>query len=136
MEAITRRHLESALGGEALASLRYLLFADRARREGRTDVADLFEEIAAEERREHFAEIAELLGLVGTTQQNLEMALAGEVTEHRRTYPEYAGAARRAGDEAVAEQFTELGADEHRHADRLRNALSASEVLVGAGIFG
>lgn len=136
MEAITRQHLETALGGEALASLRYLLFADRAREDGMTDVAELFLEIAQEERREHFREIAEQLGLVGTTHENLEMALAGEVTEHRRLYPEYAGEARRAGDEAIAEQFIELGEDEHRHADRLRGALAASEVLVGAGIFG
>ena len=34
MEAVTRRHLEEALCGEALASLRYALFADRAADEG------------------------------------------------------------------------------------------------------
>jgi len=134
MEAVTRRHLEEALCGEALASLRYALFADRAAAEGRQDVADLFREIGEEERREHFREIAELLGLARTTVENLEMALAGEVTEHRRLYPQYAGEARRVGDDAIAEQFIELGDDEHRHADRLRGALAATETLTGVAL--
>jgi rubrerythrin len=134
MEAVTRRHLEEALCGEALAALRYALFADRATDEGLEDVAELFREIGEEERREHFREIAELLGLVRTTAENLEMALAGEVTEHRRLYPQYAGEARRAGDDEIAEQFIELGEDEHRHADRLRGALAATEALAGVAL--
>lgn len=129
MEAITRLHLERALAGEALASLRYELFADRAEEEGLDDVAELFEQISKQERREHFREIAEMLGLVGTTAQNLQAALAGEVTEHRSLYPLYAGEALRAGDDPAAERFIELGGDEHKHADRLRNALGALEVL-------
>ena len=129
MEAITRLHLERALAGEALASLRYELFADRAEEEGLDDVAELFEEISKQERKEHFREIADMLGLIGTTAQNLQAALAGEVTEHRSLYPLYAGEAHRAGDDAAAERFIELGGDEHRHADRLRNALGALEVL-------
>ncbi|MEX1157175.1 MAG: ferritin family protein [Chloroflexota bacterium] len=131
---MTRRHLEEALCGEALAALRYALFADRATDEGLEDIAELFREIGEEERREHFREIAELLGLVRTTAENLEMALAGEVTEHRRLYPQYAGGARRAGDEEIAEQFIELGEDEHRHADRLRGALAATEALTGVAL--
>jgi len=134
MEAVTRRHLEEALCGEALAALRYALFADRATDEGLEDIAELFREIGEEERREHFREIAELLGLVRTTAENLEMALAGEVTEHRRLYPQYAGEARRAGDDEIAEQFIELGEDEHRHADRLRGALAATEALAGVAL--
>ncbi|MEO7332532.1 MAG: ferritin family protein [Gemmatimonadales bacterium] len=133
MEAVTRRHLEDALCGEAMAALRYALFADRAREDGFDDIAELFREIGDEERREHYREIAELLDLVGTTPQNLESSLAGEVTEHRRLYPQYAGEARQAGDEAIAEQFIELGEDEHRHAERLRGALAATEALAGAG---
>lgn len=134
MEAITRLHLEEALCGEALAALRYALFADRAASEGLVDIATIFREIGDEERREHFREIAERLGLVRTTWENVESALAGEVTEHRRRYPQYAGEARRAGDDAIADQFIELGEDEHRHADRLRGALVAMEALSGAAL--
>lgn len=129
MEPVTRLHLEKALAGEAMASLRYALFADRAEDEGFDDIAGLFEEIGKQERKEHFREIAQMLGLVGSTRQNLEAALAGEVTEHRSLYPLYAGEAHRAGDESVAERFIELGGDEHRHADRLRGAIGALEAL-------
>ncbi len=134
MEAVTRRHLEEAMCGEALAALRYALFADRATDEGLEDIAELFREIGDEERREHFREIADLLGLVRTTAENLEMALAGEVTEHRRLYPQYAGEARRAGDDAIAGQLIELGEDERRHANRLRGALVATEALAGVAL--
>lgn len=129
MEPVTRLHLEKALAGEAMASLRYALFADRADDEGLDDIAELFEEIGKQERKEHFREIAQMLGLVGSTRQNLEAALAGEVTEHRSLYPLYAGEAHRAGDESVAQRFIELGGDEHRHADRLRGAIGALEAL-------
>ena len=123
MDTRTRSHLEAALAGEALAALRYHLFAQRAGEEGFSGIAALFEEIGAQERREHFTEIAELLGLVGSTRENLEIALAGEVTEHHRLYPAYAGEAHRAGDDEAAERFVELGGDEHRHAELLRDAL-------------
>lgn len=129
MEPTTRTHLEAALAGEALAALRYHLYAERAEEEGFRGIAALFEEIGAQERREHFAEIAELLGLVGSTRENIEQAIAGEVTEHHQLYPEYAAEAHRAGDEDAAERFIELGGDEHRHADLLREALRDLDAL-------
>ena len=133
MDPRTRLHLEAALTGEALAALRYNLFAERAEVEGRPEVATLFRTIGRQERSEHFAEIAELLGLVGTTRQNLEMAISGEVVEHHRLYPTYAAEARHAGDEPAAERFIELGGDEHRHANLLRQALGEMEA-VPAGV--
>jgi rubrerythrin len=132
MGPTTRSHLEDALRGEAFAALRYALFADRAEEEGREDIADLFEEIGKEERKEHFREIADLLGLVGTTKQNIRVALSGEIQEHRSFYPRYASDARQAGDLQAAHQFEEVGADEHRHADRLeRAALDLERLPVG-----
>jgi rubrerythrin len=122
MHPTTRSHLEDALRGEAFAALRYALFADRAEEEGREDIADLFEQIGKEERKEHFREIADLLDLVGTTEQNIRVALSGEIQEHRSFYPRYAADARQVGDLRAAGQFQELGADEHRHADRLERA--------------
>ena len=134
MHATTRSHLEAALAGEALAALRYHLYAERAAEEGFPGIAALFEEIGAQERREHFAEVADLLGLVDSTRGNLEQALTGEMTEHHELYPDYAGEAHRVGDEDAAERFIELGGDEHRHADLLREALRDLDALrVGVG---
>jgi rubrerythrin len=137
MNTTTRANLEQALRGEALAALKYWLFEERAEAEGLEDVAELFERIGKQERREHAREIATSLGMPGSTRENLLSAIDGEVDEHRRLYPGFASMARQAGDIEVAERFQELGADEHRHADALRNQFERLEAagrtaLVGA----
>ncbi len=124
MHPMTRANLEAALAGEAMASLRYRLFADEAEDEGLGEIEGLLESIAREERHEHATEIANELGLVRSTRENLAAALEGEVTEHRRLYPLFAAQARRVGDLEVARLFQSLGADEHAHADRIRAALA------------
>jgi rubrerythrin len=128
MDPRTRRNVEAALAGEAMAALRYLLFADQARAEGYPRVAELFESASRQERKEHFRELAALVGLVGSTQRNLQTAISGEMTEHRTLYPRYAAEARRAEEIEVAGRFQELGADEHHHADVLRCALEELEI--------
>lgn len=123
MNTTTRANLEQALRGEALAALKYWLFERQAEAEGLEDIADLFERIGKEERREHARELATLLGMPGSTRENLRAAIEGEVDEHRRLYPGFASQARQAGDIDAAQRFQELGADEHRHADALRQEL-------------
>ena len=137
MNTTTRANLEQALRGEALAALKYWLFEERAEAEDREEVAELFEAIGKQERREHAREIATMLGMPGSTRQNLVSSIEGEVDEHRRLYPQFASMARRTGDIEAAELFQELGADEHRHADALRNQLARLEAagptaMVGA----
>ncbi len=124
MHPMTRANLEAALAGEAMAALRYRLFADRARQDDMSDMEDLFESIAQQERREHARELAEALGVVRTTRENLAAALEGEILEHRRLFPVFAAQARRVGDYEVAEMFEQLGREEHVNAERFRLALS------------
>jgi rubrerythrin len=128
MQGRTRFNVEAALAGEALAALRYQLFADRARDEGYERIADLFAAAGLHERLGRFGELASLVGLVGTTRQNLRTAIGGEVTEHRSLYPRFSSQARQDGEDAVAEQFEALGSDEHRFAERLRDGLEELEV--------
>ena len=123
MNGRTRTNVEAALTGEALAAMRYQLFAQQARREGYGHIAELFASAGLTERKEHFRELAAVIGLVRETRENLRAAILGEVTEHRTLYPSFAALARADGDEAVANRFTELAADEHEHAARLRAAL-------------
>lgn len=127
MDETTRINLKRSLIGEAIAAQRYWLFAERAEEEGYEEAAELFEDLAKEERREHAREIAALLGQPGTTRDNVRAALEGEVAEHRRLYPDFASQARRHGDLHAARRFQELGADEHRHADALRRLLAAMD---------
>ncbi len=123
MNTTTRANLEQALRGEALATLKYSLFEERAEAEGLEDVAELFERIGKQERREHAREIATMLGMPGSTRENLLSSIEGEVDEHRRLYPGFSSMARQMGDIEAAERFQELGADEHRHANALRSQL-------------
>ena len=137
MNTTTRANLEQALRGEALAALKYSLFEERAEAEGLEDVAELFERIGKQERREHAREIATMLGMPGSTRENLLSSIEGEVDEHRRLYPGFASVARQTGDIEAAERFEELGADEHRHANALRSQLERLEAtgrtaMVGA----
>ena len=137
MNTTTRANLEQALRGEAFAALKYWLFEERAEAEGREDVAELFEAIGKQERREHAREIATMLEMPGSTRENLLSSIEGEVDEHRRLYPGVASMARQTGDIEAAELFQELGADEHRHANALRDQLVRLEAarptaMVGA----
>lgn len=139
MNTTTHANLQQALRGEALAALKYWLFEEQAEAEGLEEVAELFKQIGKEERREHGREIARLLDLPGTTRENLRSALEGEVDEHRHLYPGFASQARQLGDIEAAERFQELGADEHRHADALRQELDRigmADEPVGIGAAG
>lgn len=123
MNAQTREHLLQALHGEAFAHARYLLFAEQARRNGRPALAELFERTAHTERDEHFAEEAELAGLVATDEENLRAAIEGEAYEVDTMYREFAEQARLAGDTAAAERFAEIRNDEATHLADFRHAL-------------
>ena len=81
MDKTTIANLLTAMHGEAFTYAKYMLYAERARRQGHTELAELFENIAKEERLEHFAEEAELAGLVGTDVDNLRNAIEGESYE-------------------------------------------------------
>jgi rubrerythrin len=89
----TEKNLLAAFAGESQARNRYTFFAGAARKEGLMQIADIFEETAAQEK-EHATRFFNFLeggdveitatypaGVVGTTLDNLKAAAAGE--EHR-----------------------------------------------------
>ena len=119
----TMENLSTAMHGEAFAYVKYMLFADQARQEGNTELADLFEKTAKTERYEHFAEEAKLAGLVGSDADNLRNAIQGESYESTTMYREFAEKARAVGDVAAAERFEEIRHDEMTHRDAFQAAL-------------
>ncbi|MBP2703912.1 rubrerythrin family protein [Microbispora sp. RL4-1S] len=123
----TLENLRTALRGEALANAKYLLYAQQARREGRTALATLYQRTARVERAEHFAEQATLAGLVRDTRTNLREAIAGETDEGTRMYPGYARRAEAAGDGTAARVLSDTGRDELRHARAFSDALAGLE---------
>lgn len=121
----TREDLLSAMHGEAFAYASYMLFAEVARRNGKAEVAELFEATARTELLEHFAEQAALVGLVRGDADNLRRAIEGESHEVEVLYPSYAEHARAAGDGAAADRLEEIRRDELDHLEAFREALES-----------
>jgi rubrerythrin len=120
----TMQNLSTAMHGEAFAFAKYTLFAERARKAGNAELADLFESAAKTERFEHFAEEAELYGLVGSDADNLSDAIKGESYEVETMYAEFSKQAAEAGDKAAAGRFAEIRQDEMKHRDSFKAALA------------
>ncbi len=119
----SRRNLLEAMRGEAFAYAKYKLFAKEARRNGRNELADLFDKTADQEFFEHFAEEAELLGLAGSDEQDLNYAIAGESYEVDTMYKQFMEQAKADGDDAVSHRFEEIRRDEAAHQLAFEEAL-------------
>lgn len=127
----TLANLSTAMHGEAFAYAKYLLFARHARQSGNRDVADLFEKTARVERFQHFAEEAQIAGLVGSDADNLRDAIKGESYEVDTMYFEFARQALTAGDQTAADRFEEVRHDEMGHRDAFQAALKTLEAKPG-----
>jgi rubrerythrin len=123
----TMDNLSTAMHGEAFAYAKYLLYAEHARKGGNKELADLFEKTANTERFEHFAEEAQLAGLVGSDADNLKDAIRGESYEIEAMYLEFAQKAKVAGDAAAAARFEENRHDEMSHREAFKAALAKLE---------
>jgi rubrerythrin len=123
----TQQNLATAMHGEAFAYVKYMLYAEHARKTGHPEMAALFENTARTERFEHFVEEAKLAGLVGSDEENLRDAIAGESYEVTSMYPEFAAQASDAGDKDAAGQFSEIRKDETKHRDAYKSALERLE---------
>ena len=127
MNKETRENLLNAMRGEAFAYVKYMLFAEDARKKGHEGLADLFERTAKVERFEHFKELAELIDLVGPVTENLRDAMEGELYEVETLYPRFAKQASEVGEQAVAERFVEIPDDERVHFEAYQVALEKIE---------
>ena len=124
MDTTTRENLLSSMRGEAFAHAKYTFYAEQARRNGREALAELFERTANVELQEHFKEEAELAGLLGSDEENLRDAIAGESYEVETMYREFAEQATSAGESAAAERFIEVRSDEMKHRRLFEAALA------------
>jgi rubrerythrin len=123
LHSATKEDILTALRTEAFTYARSMLFAAAARRNGRTEVADLFESTARIELEEHFAKLATLAGIVGDDAENLRAAIEAESYEIEVMYPTFAEHASRATDSAAAEAFSQIRRHEIDHLEALREAL-------------
>jgi rubrerythrin len=114
----TRENLLRAMRREAYAFAMYLLYATQARKHGRPQVAELFEQVATEEYFGHFVEQALEVGVIGMEAENLHLAIEEEAFEAEVMYRDFQGQAQAVGDHAAAERFRRLREHERRNRDQ------------------
>ena len=128
----TEANLMTAFAGESQARNKYTYYASKARKDGYVQIAEIFEETAANEK-EHAKLWFKLLhgGEVPSTEVNLEDAANGENYEWTDMYATMAEEARQEGFDEIARLFEGVGAIEKTHEERYRKLLAnVREVLV------
>lgn len=138
--AMTSDFLHSAYGGESLAHMRYLYWADAAKKEGFPNIAKLFEAISYAERvhaGNHFREIDGNIadatvtagGVFGDckTVDNLQGAINGELHEVEQMYPVYLNAAQFQGEKGAERSFHFALEAEKIHVDLFTQAKEAAK---------
>lgn len=138
MNAMTAENLRSAFGGESQAHMRYRIWGDKAKKDGFPTVARLF--MATSDAEEvhatlHFKALKDEAGdfLVasgagfgfGSTSDNLQGAINGELHEVNQMYPAYIAVAEMQGEkEAISAMRFAIEA-EKVHADLFTKAKEA-----------
>lgn len=82
----TEQNLNDAFGGESKAYQKYVAFGEKAEKEGFKNIAKLFK-TTAEAERIHASGHLKALDAIGSTLENLEVAISGETYEFSDMYP-------------------------------------------------
>ncbi len=115
----TLENLIIAFAGESQARNKYTYYASRAKKDGYVQIQKIFEETAANEK-EHAELWFKLAEGIGTTEENLLAAAAGENFEWTQMYKEMAATAREEGFDEIADQMEGVAAIEKEHEERYR----------------
>ncbi|MCL4438477.1 MAG: rubrerythrin family protein [Candidatus Thermoplasmatota archaeon] len=129
----TLENLKAGFAGEAQANRRYLYFAQKADEEGLQEVASIFRSTADGETAHAFGHLKYLAAVgdpvtgepIGTTEQNLKSAIAGETYEYSQMYPGFAKVAREEQFDDIAHWFEILSKAEKSHAKKYEDTLKA-----------
>ncbi len=123
----TQANLNAAFAGESMARNKYSYFASKARKDGYVQIAEIFEETAANEK-EHAKMWYKLLNDgIDSTPENLKHAAEGENYEWTDMYATFAKDAREEGFNEIADLFEGVAAIEKEHEERYRKLLSNIE---------
>ncbi len=129
----TTNNLKAAFAGESQANRRYLYFAKIADVEGYPEIATNFRSTAEGETGHAHGHLDYLKGVgdpatglpIGSTEDNLAAAVAGETHEYTDMYPGMAATAREEGYEEIADWFETLAKAEKSHAGRFQSLLDS-----------
>jgi rubrerythrin len=131
----TAANLKAGFAGESQANRRYLYFAEKADLEGAVEVANLFRSISNGETKHAFGHFDRLRDNgegdpatnfpVGTAQEMLKSAIAGETYEYTEMYPGFAKTARDEGFDEIGEWMEVMAKAERVHAQRFQKLLDS-----------
>ena len=124
----TAANLLTAFSGESQARNKYTYYASKARKDGYEQIAEIFEETAANEQ-EHAKMWFKLLhgGAVPETMDNLNDAADGENYEWTDMYAEFAKVANEEGFSHIAYLFAGVAKIEKSHEERYRKLIANIE---------
>ena len=115
----TEANLMAAIAGESQARNKYIYYAWQARKDGYEQIADIFEETAANEQTHAY--LWTLLikgGALPKTEDALKDAAGGEHYEWTQMYKSFAEEARQEGFKDIAAQFDRVAGVEREHEER------------------
>ncbi len=121
----TYENLQQAFSGESQASVRYAIFAKKAKQEGNKELEKFFLE-ASQEEQEHATLWYSLLngGEIPTSKANVEKAIEYENEEWTDSYEMMARVAKEEGFEHIAKHFEEVANEEEEHEGLLNDFLT------------
>lgn len=143
----TIKNLVKAFIGESQARNRYTFYAKVAKKEGYEQIAGIFRETADQEK-EHASQLFKLINelkkdssedlseikveaaaptTLGTTADNLKVAIAGENYEHTTMYPEFAKKAKEEGLPQIEARLKAIAKAEEHHEERYQKLLKEVE---------
>ena len=120
----TKDNAEEAFAGESQANRKYSNFSDKAAAEGYPNVAKLFK-AASEAEAIHAKRLLFVMQKVGSTEENLKGAVAGETEEYDKMYPSFVKMAEEENNTEAKTVFTHAMMAEEVHAGKYQKALDA-----------
>lgn len=123
----TEANLMTAFAGESMARNKYTYYASKAKSEGYVQIANLFEETAANEKEHAKIWFKLLHDGIGETSANLLDAAEGEYYEWTDMYAGFAKVAKEEGFDRIAFLFESVAKIEKEHEARYRKLLANVE---------
>ena len=124
----TSENLGAAFAGESQANRSYLFFAEKADKEGHSQIARLFRAVAEAETVHARNHLEAMVG-IKSTKDNLGVAVAGELHEFTKMYPDFIKQAEAEGHDKARVSFNYANKVEKIHHGLYQKALEA----LGAG---
>jgi rubrerythrin len=121
----TSDDLTAAMQDEAYTVLKYRAYAERARAEGKKELADLFDQTSQMEQN-HFEVLMKASGHDSPSKLSVADVVVSEYANTKAIYAKWAERAEAAGDKEIAKIFRQLDAEEGTHYKAFREKLTGA----------